>query len=53
MPKGEFSKNFWKYCKPNKTTNFDNKIMLVKKGEVVYKNEDTATHFNNYFNNIT
>ena len=33
--------------------NFDDKIILVEKGEVVSKNEKIATHFNNYFNNIT
>ena len=27
--------------------------MLVEKGEVVCKNEEIATHFNNYFNDIT
>ena len=56
MPHGASSKNFWKFCKPffsNKTTNFDDKIILVKKGEVVSKNEKIAAHFNNYFNDIT
>ena len=56
MPHGASSKNFWKFCKPfssNKTTNFDDKIILVEKGEVVSKNEEIATHFNNYFNDIT
>ena len=56
MPHGASSKNFWKFCKPffsNKTTNFDDKIILVEKGEVVSKNEEIATHFNSYFNNIT
>ena len=56
MPHGAFSKTFWKFCKPffsNKTNNFDDKIMLVEKGEVVPKNEKIATHFNNYFNDIT
>ena len=50
MPHGASSKNFWKFCNPffsNKTTN------LVEKGEVVSKNEDIATHCNNYFNDIT
>ena len=50
------SENFWKFCKPffaNKTTNFDDKIILVGKGEVVSKNDEIATHFNNYFNEIT
>ena len=56
MPHGASSKNFWKFCKPffsNKTTNFNDKIILVEKGEVVSKNEEIATHFNNYFNDIT
>ena len=56
MPHGESFKNFWKFCKPffsNKTTNFDDKIILVEKGEVVSKNEEIATHFNNYFNGMT
>ena len=51
-----FQKKFWKFYKPffsNKTTNFDDKIILVEKGEVVSKNEEIATHFNNYFNDIT
>ena len=55
MPHGASSKNFWKFCKPffsNKTNNFDDKIILVEKG-VVSKNEKIATHFNNYFNDIT
>ena len=40
MPHGASSKNFWKFCKPffsNKTNNFDDKIILVEKGEVVSK----------------
>ena len=56
MPHGASSKNFWKFFKPfssNKTTNFDNKIILVEKREVLSKNEEIATHFNNYFNDIT
>ena len=56
MPHRASSKNFWKFCKPfflNKTNNFDDKIILVEKGEVVSKNEKIATHFNNYFNDIT
>ena len=55
MPHGASSKNFWKFCKPffsNQTTNFDDKILLVEKGEAVFKNEEIATHFNNYFNGI-
>ena len=50
------SKKFWKFCKPffsNKTSNFDDKIILVEKWEVVSKNEEIATHFNNYLNDIT
>ena len=56
MPHGAPSKIFSKFCKPffsNKTISFDDKIILVEKGEVVSKNEKTATHFNNYFNEIT
>ena len=56
MPHVESSKNFWKFCKlffSNKTNNFDDKIKLVEKGEVVSKNDEIATHFNNYFNDIT
>ena len=56
MPHGASPNNFWKFCKPfflNKTNNFDDKIILVEKGEVVSKNGEIATHFNNYFNNIT
>ena len=55
MPQGASSKIFWKFCKPffsNKTTNFIDKIILVEKGEAVSKNEEIATHFNNYFNDI-
>ena len=36
-----------------KTANFTTKIILLEKGEVVSKNEEIATHFNNYFNDIT
>ena len=56
IPHGASSKNFWKFCKPffsNKTTNFDDKIILVENREVVSKNEKIATHFNNYFNDMT
>ena len=56
MPHGASSEIFLKFCKPffsNKTTNFDDKIILVEKVEVVSKNEEIATHFNNYFNDIT
>ena len=56
MPHGTSSKKFWKFCKPfflNKATNFDDEIMLVDKGEVVSKNEEIATHLDNYFNDIT
>ena len=56
MPHGASSKNFWKFCKPffsNKTNNFDDKIILVEKEEVVSKNEEIATDFNYYFNDIT
>ena len=55
MPHGASSKNLWTFSKPffsNKTTNFDDKIILVEKG-AVSKNEEIATHFNNYFNDIT
>ena len=40
MPHGASSKNFLKFCKPffsNKTTSFDDKNILVEKGEVVSK----------------
>ena len=56
MPHGASSESFWKFCKQffsNKTNNFDDKIILVEKGEVVSKNEEIATHFNNYFSDIT
>ena len=55
MPQGASSKIFWTFCKPSfsNKTNFDDKIMLVEKGEVLSKNHETATHFNNYFNDIT
>ena len=56
MPHRASSKDFWKFCKTffsNKTTNFDGKIILVEKEEVVSKNMEIATHLNNYFNNIT
>ena len=42
MSHGASSKNFWKFCKP-----------FISNGEVVSKNEKIATHFNNYFNDIT
>ena len=48
-------KTFLKFCKPvfsNKTTHFNNKIILLEKGEVVSKNEEITTHFNNYFNDM-
>ena len=54
MSRGASSKNFWKFCKPffsNKTTNFDDKIILVEKGGAVSKNDEKATCFNNHFNN--
>ena len=50
MPHGASSKNFWKFCKlffSNKTRSFGDKIMLVEKGEVISKNEEITTHFNN------
>ena len=56
MPHDASSKNFWKLCKlflSNKTNNFDDKIILVEKEEVVSKNEEIATDFNYYFNDIT
>ena len=56
MSHGASSKSFWKFCKPvflNKSNNFDEKIILVEKGEVVSKIYEIATHFNNYFNDIT
>ena len=56
MPNSVSSKTFQKLCKPffsKKTINFDNKIILVEKGEVVYKNKEITTHFNNYFNDTT
>ena len=56
MTHGASSKSFSKFGKPffsNKTTNFDDKIILVEKGEEVSKNEEIATHFSNYFNDIT
>ena len=46
MPHGGSSKHFLKFCRPyfsNQTTNFDGKIILVEKGEVVSKNEEIAT----------
>ena len=56
MSHGASSKHFWEFGKPffsNQTNNCDDKIILVEKGEVVSKNEEIATHFNNYFNDIT
>ena len=56
MPLGASFKNFWKFGKPffsNKTNNFDDKIILVEKREVVSKNEKIKTHFSNYFHDIT
>ena len=56
MPHGWSSKKFWKFYKPffsNKTNNFDDKIILVEKEEVVSKNEEIATDFNYYVNDIT
>ena len=57
MSHGASSRNFWKFCKPflsNKTINLTTKLHWWKKnGEVVYKNGETATHFNKYFNDIT
>ena len=55
MPHGVSYKNFWKFCKPffsNKRTHFDEKKEKGEKGEVISKNEQIATHFNNYFNDI-
>ena len=43
MPHYASSKNFLKFCKPfftNKTTNFNNEIILMEKGEIVSKNEE-------------
>ena len=56
MPHGVSSKIFWKFYKPfflNKATNFDYKIILAGKGKVVTRNEEIATRFNYYFNDIT
>ena len=55
MPHGTSSKIILKFCKTffSNKTNFDDKIILVEKGEVVSKNDEIATHFNKYFNNIT
>ena len=56
MPHGASSKIFWKFCKSffsNKTTNFDDKIILVEKGEVISKNEEITTHFKYNVNDIT
>ena len=50
MPNGTSSKNFWKPFFSNKT-NFDDKIILVEKGDVS-KNEEIANHFNNYFSDM-
>ena len=47
---GVSSKFFWKVCKPffsNKATNFDDKIILLEKGEAVSKKEEVVTRFNN------
>ena len=49
MSHGTSSKNFLKICKPfstNQITNFDDKVMLVKIGKVVSKNEEIAYLFN-------
>ena len=43
MPHDTSSKIFLKFCKPffsNKTTNFNNEIILMEKGEIVSKNEE-------------
>ena len=43
MPHDTSSKIFLKFCKPffsNKTTNFNNEIILIEKGEIVSKNEE-------------
>ena len=37
----------------NKTATFDNKVILVEKGDVFSKNGEKTNHFNNYFNDIT
>ena len=52
MPHGASSKNFCKFCNTffsSKSTNFDDKIIMLEKGEAVSKNEEIATHFNNSF----
>ena len=56
MPLGVSSNYFQKFCKPFfsiKTGNFDEKLILVEKEELVPKTEERATHFNDYFSNIT
>ena len=56
MPDGASTKNFWIFCTPfftNKTTNFNHKLILVENGERVSKNDEKATHLNDYFNDIT
>ena len=53
MPYCASSKNFYKPFISNKTTHFDDKIIVVEKGEVVSKNEEIAIHFNNFFSDIT
>ena len=43
IPHDGSSTNFLKFCKlffSNKTTNFNNEIILMEKGEVVSKNEE-------------
>ena len=55
MPHSASSKSFWKFWKSfftNKTTNFDDKIILVEEG-VVSRNEKIATFLNDYSNNTT
>ena len=56
LPKGNNVKDFWNYCKPyftNKGICNDDRIILVKKNEILNKDSDISETFNKYFVNIT
>ena len=55
LPKGNYIKIFWNYCKPyfsNKGICNDDRIMLVENDETVNKDFGISETFNNCFNNI-
>ena len=56
IPQDTKSKNFWEACKPLFSTNSytgEERILIVEDNNIITNNRNTATIFNEYFNNIT